>query len=90
MKSFSKIFAIGAACSACLVVPAIVGVISGSGIAAATLSWANMDTIACVLLPLAVVAGLVLYQALTRKSANSTCKATGGCGCSNNELTIEK
>lgn len=84
MKNLSKMFAIGAACSTCLVVPAIFAYVGGTGLALAGFSlgsgWLTLDTFLCVAVPLALIAGIMMYQSYTKKNA-AACNVDGSCGC---------
>ncbi len=85
MTNLGKIFTIGAACSACLAVPALIAAVGGTGFAAAGFSlaagWLSLDAILCVFVPLALIAGLAAYQMRAKKAANAACAVDASCGC---------
>jgi hypothetical protein len=93
MKNLGKILAVGAACSACLVVPAIIGLVGGTGLAASGISiaagWMTWETLLCVAIPFALVAGFLLYQVRQKKADAAACTVDGSCGCSGSKLAIE-
>lgn len=78
------LFGIGLACAACCAVPllGLAGLtLGGAGIAA---SWGiSLDLIICVLGPLALVAGLIVFLGKRRRDQQClACPSDQSCGCS--------
>jgi hypothetical protein len=88
MKNIGKILAVGAACSACLVVPAVIAAVGGTGLAAASLTirsgWLNLDALMCAGVPLLLLAGIAYFATRTKNADPAACAADSNCGCKAN------
>lgn len=90
MNNLGKVLTIGAACSACLIIPATLGAIGGSGLVAGVslaAVWVTLDVLLCVLVPAAIILGLALYALRKRSAQVTACAPDGSCGCADKQLT---
>lgn len=85
MSNIGKIIGIGAACSACLAVPAIIAAVGGAGVTGLGLGlgagWLTLETALCLGMPALLIIGIYLAYRSKKKAEKLACAADGSCGC---------
>ena len=86
MTGLGKIIGIGAACSACFVVPAIIAALGGISLTSAGIGPGaglfNFETALCLGIPTLLIVGGYFLIRSRKKAEQAACAVDNSCGCS--------